>query len=37
MDAELRAYLDRRFDAIGEHFEVLEARLGARIDALNAV
>jgi chromosome segregation ATPase len=32
MDPELRAYLDRKSDAVGEHSELIEARLGARND-----
>jgi len=29
MDPELKAYLDRKFDAIGSHFELLEVRGGS--------
>lgn len=32
MDPELEACLDRKFDGIGSHFELLEVRVGDRID-----
>lgn len=34
MDAELIAYLDRKFDAIGARIDVFETRLRARMDRL---
>ena len=34
MDAELKAYLDDMKAGIAQHFEVVETRLGSRIDAL---
>jgi hypothetical protein len=36
MDPETIAYLDRKFDALGAHLELVETRLNVRLDRIEA-